>query len=540
MPKTVYPDFFNDVFGPIMQPGSSGGFAGPVRLGNAARSLAGGHPVRARVLVPHDYGDLSQLDTFMTDRGYIGGLLGYPTDDARLFQARAHAAEAGLQMSFGHASEDHMLEPHAVRIELEAAGGAAHSLVGASVGGGMVEVREVDGFPLLWTGDTFALLVRGPREWLDEARDALEAAAGDALVASSVAAAADAARPDAGPDAPEAELLLMLELSAQPGPALRAAAGPHLLAVLPALLPVVAQRNRRPQLFQTVAQWEALAREQGVSLADAAILYEQAFSSWSAERIWERFRLIERTLDAQIRAVESAGGPFAVEETPVLPIYARQWESYASPLSDGLTARIIPYALATNAKVPGTPIVPGPMGTGGGYLFSALKAVQEHHGFPQERLVESLAVAAALGALAYTHTNASGERGCVGESGVCCAMASGAIAYLAGGNARQVEAAASMALQASFGITCDPIPGGKEFPCITRTVRAAVTAPLYADLALSGIDPLIPYHEVLQAVEEHYRRTPSRQLCGSECGCNLTPTAQDCQRWLSRIAAVNQ
>lgn len=547
MTRPTYPDFFNDVFGPIMQPGSSGGFAGPVRIGNAARALAGGAPTRARVLVPAGYGDLSQLDTFMTDRGYIGGLLGFAPDDARLFDARAHAREEGLAVSFGHAGPSIQLDMHEVLLEVAGKGGLTHTLVASSVGGGMVEVRAVDGFPLLWTGDTFTLLAKGQAFQLGALRRVLVSHAQESLLDARIVEQADAGRggtePAAGgaeaPDAAARGALLVAEFSTEPDAVLHALASPFEVAVLPALLPVVAHAGRQPQLFRTVAQWDAIAQERGVSLADAAILYEQAFSGWDAARIRGRLALVERTLDAQIRAVDAAGGPFAVQETPVLPVYSRQWERYGRPLNDGLAARIIRYALAVNAKVPGTPIVPGPMGTGGGYLFAALKAVQEHHGFPQERLVDALAVAAALGALAYTHTNASGERGCVGESGVCCAMASGAIVYLAGGDARQVEAAASMALQASFGITCDPIPGGREFPCLTRTVRAAATAPLYADLALAGIDPLIPYHEVLRAIEEHYRRTPAAMLCGSECGCNRTPTAQACQRWLSSIAAVN-
>lgn len=565
MARLVYPDFFNDVFGPIMQPGSSGGFAGPVRIGNAARALAGDTPKRACVLVPPDYGDLSQLDTFMTDRGYIGGLLGYTTDDPRLFDARAHADAAGLEVSFDHATAGARLGTHEVLIRTEGVAGA-HSLVASSVGGGMVEIRAIDGFPILWTGDTHVLLAKGPYRQLQSLQRMLASHAGASYLDGHVVrhAPGESQRIGTSPDAAGQHAptsLLVAEFSAAPNTMLRALASAFDVAVLPALLPVVAHAQRRPQLFKTIAQWDAVAQDNGVSLAEAAFLYEQAFSGWSRERIRERFSLIERTLDAQIHAVEAAGGPFAVAETPVLPVYSRNWERYAAPaanakpraasatarrgrpgggsLCDGLMARIVNYAMAVNAKVPGTPIVPGPMGTGGGYLFAALKATQEHHGFPQSRLVDALAVAAALGALAYTHTNASGERGCVGESGVCCAMASGAIAYLAGGDARQVEAAASMALQASIGITCDPIPGGREFPCLTRTVRTAVTAPLYADLALSEIDPLIPYHEALQAIEEHYQRTPATMLCGSECGCNRTPTARECQRWLSTIAAVN-
>lgn len=172
--------------------------------------------------------------------------------------------------------------------------------------------------------------------------------------------------------------------------------------------------------------------------------------------------------------------------------------SRGESISDNLTQHIITHAMSTNAKLPGTLIVPGPMGTGGGYLYSAIDAVREAHGYSHEKVIESLIVAAALGA----------------------------ITHLAGGDDEQVEHAASMALQANLGIPCDPIPGGKEFPCITRTIRAAVTAPLYADLALSGIDPLIPYHEVLYAIEEHRKNATPKEL---HEGINIAPCAKRCQ-----------
>jgi len=184
--------------------------------------------------------------------------------------------------------------------------------------------------------------------------------------------------------------------------------------------------------------------------------------------------------------------------------------------------------MSVNAKIPGYIIVPAPMGTGGGYLFSAVSAVAEKKKIPRRKVVESLVIAAALGVIAFSRTKPTGRVGCVGESGVCCAMASGAVAYLLGGDDIAVENAASMALQANIGIPCDPITGGKEFPCITRTIRAAVTAPLYAELALCGIDPLIPYHEVLDAIEQTYVKQPRENLCGNACGCCLTPTARQC------------
>ena len=109
-------------------------------------------------------------------------------------------------------------------------------------------------------------------------------------------------------------------------------------------------------------------------------------------------------------------------------------------------------------------------------------------------------------------------------------MGSGAVTHLAGGDPVQVERAASMALQANIGIPCDPIPGGKEFPCITRTIRAAVTMPLYADMALFGMDPILPYHEMLLAIRRHREISPRARL---HDGVNVCPAACRCQEFLS-------
>ncbi len=77
MAKLFYPDFFNDVFGPIMQPGSSGGFAGPARIGNIARNLINETPEKVVIsLQNEDVGRFNSLGNFMTDRGYLGGLQG--------------------------------------------------------------------------------------------------------------------------------------------------------------------------------------------------------------------------------------------------------------------------------------------------------------------------------------------------------------------------------------------------------------------------------------------------------------------------------
>ncbi|MBQ2504505.1 MAG: hypothetical protein II528_09275, partial [Lachnospiraceae bacterium] len=72
--KLFYPDFFNDVFGPIMQPGSSGGFAGTDRIGRMARHALRSNPKRVKILLNPSEKRLLSLGTWMEDRAYLGGL----------------------------------------------------------------------------------------------------------------------------------------------------------------------------------------------------------------------------------------------------------------------------------------------------------------------------------------------------------------------------------------------------------------------------------------------------------------------------------
>lgn len=530
MSKLLYPDFFNDVFGPIMQPGSSGGFAGPCRIGNIARHLIDSEPNRIAFLFNREDRDLAHLITFMTDRGYLGGIQGFLTDDVRLFDAHALAQEKKYTYDFDFLEINNEY-PGSVQIEVGGSSGDTGVLIAASVGGGMIKTYFINGFEIQWQSDTYAVLVEDETNGLSA--DQIEAF--EKLYEEHHLSTVRTKKKDG-------TLGYFFEFSNNIlKQAVRDFFKENKVIVLPALLPVITTKKKKPQLFKTVAEWRHVAENRKISFVEAAIEYEKDSSGWNNEEIWTFFEKIADILNNQIHSLERIGYENA-EDTPMLPIYGKQWNQYINNkkiLSDPLTNHILVHSFSTNAKLPGVCIVPGPMGTGGGYLFSALDAIREERGYDHIKLIESLVVAAALGALAYTHTNASGEVGCVGESGVCCAMAAGAITWLAGGDGEQVEHAASMALQASLGIPCDPITGGLEFPCITRTLRAAVTAPLYADLALSGIDPLIPYHEVLQAIDHNYRNTEPSALCGPNCGINYTNAARKCLNNLENDSVDN-
>ncbi|WP_026659035.1 L-serine ammonia-lyase, iron-sulfur-dependent, subunit alpha [Butyrivibrio sp. AC2005] len=535
MAKIFYPDFFNDVFGPIMQPGSSGGFAGPTRIGNVASHLIDEKINRVTFsFQKSDIGKFQSLGNFMTDRGYLGGTLGFATDDPRLFDAHKLAREEGLSYEFRLEDHDYGYE-RGVKINVEGKDRRGE-LIGASVGGGMIRIYEAGGYYLNWQADTYGVLIKDATDSeRAEFSELLKKNYGESVVdIRTVSVKNERVGLFAEIDRDISEDKSIFEDKQED------------VLFLPAVLPVVTKKTKKAQLFSTVEEWRNYAAYKNISFLQAAIDYEKSSSGWTEEEIWDYFRKIRDIFDKQIHSLEDRN--YDAEDTPTLPIYGKKWKEYldkGNVISDGLTRHILTHAYATNAKIPGVIIVPGPMGTGGGYLYSALDAVREDRGYSREKELEALVIAAALGALAYTHTNASGDRGCIGESGVCNAMAAGAIAYMVTPEnpivevGVAVERAASMALQASMGLVCDPIPGGLEFPCITRTLRAAVTAPMYAEMAIIGIDPLIPYHECLQAMERHYNLVPHKLLCGSDCGTCTTPAALKCKRFLTDLMAEN-
>ncbi len=109
-----------------------------------------------------------------------------------------------------------------------------------------------------------------------------------------------------------------------------------------------------------------------------------------------------------------------------------------------------------------------------------------------------------IGNIVKRNASISGaEVGCQGEVGTACAMAAGAAAQLLGGSVRQIEYAAEMGLEHHLGLTCDPIGGYVQIPCIERNAIAAVRAVDCAAYALlSDGHHIVPFDEVVRTMWE--------------------------------------
>ena len=147
------------------------------------------------------------------------------------------------------------------------------------------------------------------------------------------------------------------------------------------------------------------------------------------------------------------------------------------------------YALAVNEEnAGGGRIVTAPTNGAAGIIPAVLKYYREHcQGASDDDIVRFLLVAAAIGILYKTNASISGaEVGCQGEVGSACSMAAGALAEVLGGTPAQVENAAEIAMEHNLGLTCDPIGGLVQVPCIERNAMGAIKAISAARMALRG------------------------------------------------------
>ena len=147
------------------------------------------------------------------------------------------------------------------------------------------------------------------------------------------------------------------------------------------------------------------------------------------------------------------------------------------------------WAMAVNEEnAAGHRVVTAPTNGAAGIIPAVLHYyARVHGGATEDSLVRFLVTAGAIGILYKTNASISGaEVGCQGEVGVACSMAAGALAEVMGGTVPQVEEAAEIGMEHNLGLTCDPVGGLVQVPCIERNAMGAVKAINAARLALHG------------------------------------------------------
>lgn len=154
--------------------------------------------------------------------------------------------------------------------------------------------------------------------------------------------------------------------------------------------------------------------------------------------------------------------------------------------SNKFTTMLFSYALAVSEQnASGNIIVTAPTCGSAGVIPGVLLSLQEHSGYTDKQINEALLVGGLVGNIIKHNASISGaEVGCQGEIGAACSMAAASIAYLKGGTIEQIEYAAEIALEHHLGMTCDPVYGYVQIPCIERNAIGAERALDSANYAL--------------------------------------------------------
>lgn len=172
-------------------------------------------------------------------------------------------------------------------------------------------------------------------------------------------------------------------------------------------------------------------------------------------------------------------------------------------------------------------IVAAPTAGASGILPGVLVTLQELHNLPDKKILEGLLVSAGIALIIERNASLAGAvGGCQAETGSAAAMGSGAVVYCLGGNTDQVFSAVAITLQCMLGLVCDPVAGLVEVPCIVRNASAAAIAYSSAQIALAGVQTVIPVDECVMAMGEIGESMETRYKETAMGGLAATPTGQ--------------
>lgn len=500
-----------EVLGPVMVGPSSSHTAGALRLARVAREIAPG-PVESVEFTLYN----SFANTYLghgTDKALVAGMLGLDTDDERIRDSFALAAERGLAFSFATSDEGSGLHPNTVDIAMGLAGGGSLTVRGESVGGGRVRISAVGGVPVDMAGEYPTFFVHH----VD--RPGVLARLTGALSAASInIATIRTFRDSRGGDAytvAELDEELPRELVAAVG------AAPSVLfatsVTIPGALPAAAEGTGGPD-FSCAAELLSLCEERHCSIGSLMRDREACIAVGGKEAADRAMAHVRRAMELSVRATverpEPSLGGFLHGQARAV---SRRSADLGAPLLGHALSGAVAGAMAVleRSAAMGV-IVAAPTAGSAGVVPGCLIACAEAIG-AEDRLEGALWCAAAVGAIVMANGSVSGaEGGCQAEVGTASAMAAAGLCQMLYGSPETCLEAASIALGNLLGLVCDPVGGLVEFPCQNRNAIGAANAFTAAQLALSSVGCPVPFDEAVQAMT----------LVGNALPVSLRETAQ--------------
>lgn len=501
---------------------SSSHCAASLRIGRLCRDLMGGEI--SEVLIEFDpNGSLATTHKDQgSDMGLFGGFLGWDADDERLPNSEQHLREAGIVVAI-NIIDIAATHPNTYRITLKN-GSETHRLTSISTGGGMIEVIEIDGAKVSIAGDYHETLV-----FSRNAHDLVE------LAESNIAFDEVALRSGE---------LSFVEIKSQEFPSeeflgeLVKEEGVQYLRKLAPVLPILSRRDLEVP-FITCDEMLAYNKGKDLALWELAVHYEAARGNVTQTEVFERMRAIVRIMR---KAIERglAGTEYADRILGSQSVLLREQLEKKRLFGGDANNTIIMYVSATmEVKSSMGVIVAAPTAGSCGALPGAVLGTADSLGLSEDDAVKAMLAAGVIGVFIAAHATFAAEvGGCMAETGAGAGMAAASIVMMAGGSLPQSIGAASLALQNSLGLICDPIGNRVEAPCLGRNVLAATNAVSCANMALSNYQHLIPLDQVIDTMKAVGDQIHHTLRCTNLGGLSITRAAKSIESALNTESRV--
>jgi L-serine dehydratase len=481
-----------------------------------ARELMGGD-LRSVVVQLDPQGSLATThSTQGSDMGLAAGLLGWDARDERLPRSERQLRDDGIAICYELVALD-LPHPNTYRLLLRGRA-TQHTLAAISTGGGMIELIAIDRVSLTVRGDYDETLV-----WIYSSQPP------DALV----------------DHLPEADRVLvhgqpghwLIQVQSQQPLAeerVRDLVGPE--AEVRRLAPVLPIRSR-PGMTAPFTTCQGLAEAvdlASTTLGELALRYEATRGNLAEPQVLD---MAEELITLLSEAVEEGLRGTQYPDRILGPQAARlaAMAQLGQLLGGALLNRTIAYVTALmEVKSAMGLIVAAPTAGSCGALPGALLATGEELGRSRQQMATALLAGGLIGVfIAARSTFAAEVCGCQVECGAASGMAAAALVDLAGGNAAQAVAAASLALQNVLGLICDPVANRVEVPCLGRNVMAASNALACANMALAGYDPVIPLDQVIATMDTVGKSLPRELRCTALGGLSITAASRQLEHHLA-------
>ncbi len=445
-----------------------------------------------------------------SDMGLFGGFLGWEAYDERLPSSEKYLAEAGINYEIKICE---LLEKHPNTYQITLSNDKeARRLTAISTGGGMIEVIQIDGNKVSIAGDYHETLVYcsssvGLKEYLEANVDY------DEIIFHEG-------------ENPCLEIKSQEPIPAAIRNALLQMDAVHAVKCLHPVLPIKARKNLTVP-FITCAEMLAFNQDKNQSLWELAVTYESERGGISRDEVFEKMRAIIRIMG---NAIETGLNGTSYNDRILgsqSPNYQKSFQANQLIGGDVLNKTIMYVSAIMEVKSSMGVIVAAPTAGSCGGLPGVVFGAAHSFGADEDTVVRAMLSAGLIGVFIAAHATFAAEvGGCMAETGSGGGMAAAALVEMNGGTLAQSIAAASIALQNSLGIICDPIGNRVEAPCLGRNVMAATNAISCANMALANYEHLIPLDEVIETMKAVGDQIHHTLRCTNLGGLSITNTAK--------------